>query len=72
MNTVFFYWDPESPGLSLIPPPVFLTAGNRRIPIPVDIGVLVHKNETVLCNCCALFFQHENELLYSSRNNVER
>jgi hypothetical protein len=36
---------------------------------PVDIEVLVHKNDPVLHNCCALFFQHENEL--KCTDNVE-
>ncbi|AKB62323.1 hypothetical protein [Methanosarcina mazei] len=39
---------------------------------PVDIEVLVHKNDAVPHNRCALFIQHENELLCSARNNVER
>jgi len=72
LNTVFFYWDLESPGLSLIPPrlPNFREKGVFLR--PVDIEVLVHKNDTVLYNCCALFFQRENELLCSAQNNVER
>jgi hypothetical protein len=48
LNTVFFYWCLESRGLSGFPTRLPGCREKGVFPRPVDIEVLVHKNEAVL------------------------